>query len=378
MAAKKAKIPAAGKTTKTTKLNLDSLKFANIGMADATATMFSPPTNIYGEPYGMPAKDRKLWFPTTAAKGSGGSGGGVKPKANKGPWYYNAPMVKSAYYNPLSLPKAPTTSYEQIPIPGGGGYYTVAKVNEGREGLFHFVHQGNYDDALKAWTINKDGSIAGGKGTIQMDREYNNAQTFADVLQKSKQKKSTFDPNMYGFKFLYNPKEISMAWGSLSGVSPEYMSSGQSTTAPVLALSSTINVDLMLNRIEDMNVLKPDGSYVGSDPYPTFKFPSNKDRKKEYAKIHNWGTMYDIEYLLKTLHGFHTNWKSTLRGETNDPGWLPLIWVELHLGNTMRYRVRVENISVNHVIFNSQMVPVLTTVSLTCRRQLDVNYEVSK
>jgi hypothetical protein len=42
--------------------------------------------------------------------------------------------------------------------------------------------------------------------------------------------------------------------------------------------------------------------------------------------------------------------------------------VELHLGNAMRYRVRVSNFAVNHIMFNNRMVPILSSVQLTCSR----------
>jgi len=376
MTKKKVKTPASSKATgKTVKLDLSALALSNINSATATATMFSPATNIAGQPYGMPAKDKKLWFPQSST-GNGGPGPLPKSTPGKGPYYYNMPMVKSAYFNPLSIPKAAEFSYETRSIPGTPISWVDKKlVNEGREGLFHFVDQGAYNDAKNAWAINSDGSIAGGKGTIQMDRETNTTQILAMATQNAKKQKKPFDGNMYGFKFLYNPKEINMTWGAVANANPMYEAMGQDTFAPIAAnmLSSQITFDIILNRMEDMSVLNPDGSYKGSNPYSGWSHPKENGPQQERKKIIEMGTMYDMEYLFKAMHGYagNSNFQSSLRGQTSDPGWLPVRPVELHLGNMLRYRVRVSSLSIRHAIFNSRMVPVLSTVSFTCNRYWD-------
>ena len=58
-------------------------------------------------------------------------------------------------------------------------------------------------------------------------------------------------------------------------------------------------------------------------------------------------------------------------GRTNDPGWLPVRPIELHLGKKLRYRVRVVSMEVVHKIFSEQMVPVLSVVSFNCARYWD-------
>jgi hypothetical protein len=80
--------------------------------------------------------------------------------------------------------------------------------------------------------------------------------------------------------------------------------------------------------------------------------------------------MYDIEYLLRTLMG--TTMSSYLRGEnTADMGWLPAIPVELHLGKSLRYLGTINNINLNHIIFDERMVPLFTTVDIGFARLPD-------
>jgi hypothetical protein len=57
-----------------------------------------------------------------------------------------------------------------------------------------------------------------------------------------------------------------------------------------------------------------------------------------------------------------------LNGQTADRGWIRPTFVELHLGAGMRYRVRVIQLAVTHSIFNSRMVPILSSVKLVLGR----------
>ena len=171
---------------------------------------------------------------------------------------------------------------------------------------------------------------------------------------------------------------------------------GQDPAVPIAAnlLQSTLSFDIILNRIEDMNFVRKDGSFMSSVPLtqevediqflventvnknlPSQGFspyPQDVDIA-DRKEIYNKGTMYDIEYLFRTMHGFDgfTNYTSGLMNKTNDPGWLPVRPVELHLGNKLRYRVRIVDLTVKHSIFNARMVPLLSTVSFTCARYWD-------
>ena len=81
--------------------------------------------------------------------------------------------------------------------------------------------------------------------------------------------------------------------------------------------------------------------------------------------------MYDLEYLFKTIGGYNSQYNSTLNGITADKGWLMPLPVELHLGDGLRYLVRVSQLDLQHIIFNERMVPVLSTVNFTCTRYFD-------
>ena len=263
---------------------------------------------------------------------------------------YNAPMVRSAYFGMDSI--------------------------QSRSLDGNLVDQGNYTDARQAWK-----GVQGGRGTIQMDQKF--LQSFTSSQYSSD--KSSFDLQKYGFKFLYNPTAVQMAWGLMSSMDPVFEATGYDPFQVVATslMSSTISFELMLNRIADFDYINENGlksgvyqnsnvvntttlegiqQASGVHPYP---LPVDVEDLKD---IYRKGTMYDIEYLLKTINGPDGNFISALNGKTADRAWMRPTIVELHLGDSMHYRVRISEFSVNHIFFNNRMVPTLSTVKLTCSR----------
>jgi hypothetical protein len=258
------------------------------------------------------------------------------PTSGKGPFNFNAPLVNSSYFlNKGDLPKM---------LPAGSS---------------------SIDNAEVFWT-KKDY----GKGTIQMDRLTNTSELKANAKKEAAKNKIQFDDKMYGFRFQYNPTTVNMSWAGMMGANPVYEAAGLDPAVPMSAnlFTGTISFDIILNRIQDIALLDSTGGFTQkTNPYPWAV--STEDRKTIVEK----GTMYDLEYLFRTLHGyaFYTNFKSTLMGKTNDPGWLPVRPVELHLGNKLRYRVRVSGLEVVHKIFSEKMIPILSVVTISCNRYWD-------
>jgi len=211
-----------------------------------------------------------------------------------------------------------------------------------------------FTDAYNAWR-----GVNGGRGTIQMDRKFVNA------IGKAQKNTTKFDPQMYGFKFLYNPTTVSMGWGVQQAMDPPYVASGEDPFNPISAglISSTIVFEVLINRIADFNHINPNGSLRGKYPYGETKVSS-----EDLRQIYNRGTMYDLEYFFKTINGPHGTFTSAYNGLTADSGWLRPSSLELHLGAGMRYRIRINEVSINHAIFNNRMVPILSTVRFVCGR----------
>lgn len=251
----------------------------------------------------------------------------------EGGYKYNAPMVKSAY-----LTSNKGTSTENI--------------------SYGKVGPGNYTDARHAWENIKgeDNNNYLGRGVIQMDRDFANRK--ASGQGESSKDNRDRDTQMYGFKFLYNPSEVEMGWQIQQAMNPTFLAEGKDAFQIISAdlLGSTISFTLLINRIEDFKVRDPTTAY----PSPVSKL--------EREKILERGTMYDLEYLFKTLNGPSANFLSPLNGITADRGWLRPAIVELHLGKRLRYRVRLATFGVKHSIFTPNMIPMLTSVSLQFAR----------
>jgi hypothetical protein len=246
---------------------------------------------------------------------------------------YNAPLVSSMYF----------------------GKGIAADVLSGVADAEGFpINAPVFSDAYNAWR-----GVNGGRGTIQMDRKFVNA------IGKAQKENIKFDSQMYGFKFLYNPTTVSMAWGVQQAMDPPFVASGEDEFNPISAglISSTIVFEVLLNRIADFNYLNPDGSIDGDYPYGEIDVPLEQ-RKQIYDR----GTMHDLEYFFKTNNGPNGTFTSPYNGLTADSGWLRPSSMELHLGAGMRYRVRINEISINHAIFNARMVPILSTVRFVCGR----------
>lgn len=173
----------------------------------------------------------------------------------------------------------------------------------------------------------------------------------------------------YGFQFMYNPSTVSMDYSGMPNVDQGFEISGQDKFVlyGTSITQSTIGFQLLINRMFDMKYYDSNGRLKpGAQRAYAGKVPSLTAQKQ----IFNMGTMYDVEYLLRTLLGYTL--KSYLRNnQTADMGYLGARPVELHLGKSLRYLGTVTNLKIDHVIFNEQMVPLFTNVQVGFARLPD-------
>jgi hypothetical protein len=175
-----------------------------------------------------------------------------------------------------------------------------------------------------------------------------------------------------------------MAYAGTPLVDPNFEASGQDNFNLVGTgvTQSTIQFQLLINRMYDMKHYWREDEVGGGAPGTLRPESRNAyglekailDEKTQKA-IYNMGTMYDLEFLLRTIMGY--TMKSSLRdysflgGGTADMGFLGARPVELHLGKNMRYLVFITGINVEHVIFDNRMVPLFSNVAITCSRLPD-------
>jgi hypothetical protein len=176
----------------------------------------------------------------------------------------------------------------------------------------------------------------------------------------------------YGFQFHYNPQTVQMSYAANPDFDVTMLTSGREAfnlLGPA-ALQSGVTFNLILNRINDMKYFTMSGNLRPgiSERDWAGRFPSSGEQRD----IFNKGTMYDLEFLLRAIVGYQQaaslKERNLFDGKTADLGFLTGIPVDLHLGKSLRYLVRVDNITLTHVIFNERMVPLFTEVAIGCTR----------
>lgn len=211
---------------------------------------------------------------------------------------------------------------------------------------------------------------------------------------------------IYGFKFMYNPAVLDFGVSMSEGVNLAFIASGKATAMPIGAASSgsVISLTFPITRIDDISLIRSEQYSVRNEHYQrqidawiqagrTGTQPDRSDTvvtsfilkklewvygrkgalkvsQEDLAGIMNRGTMYDLEFLFRTVLG--RRWKTIYRDRTADVGLafgVPLI---LNLSDSMVYRVRLTNISFSHKSFTPDMIPMYTDVALSFERIPDV------
>jgi hypothetical protein len=300
-------------------------------------------------------------FGSTTATSTSTGGGGVTEETEESPpasysedVLYNVSSVKESYFYT-------GMSFVNQADPAWSGAGATDKFDS-------FIWSGNtpskVNDAKDLWNNNLTSSS---KGMIQTWNPPGGRGSYVSPTDSNFTTLSTAkEVQRYGFQFLYNPTTIEMSYGGVADVDPGMQSSGteEFLLSNPNVFQSTIGLQVIINRMFDFQYINETGLKSGqiSDFYAG-NVPSNGD----LVTIYNKGTMYDIEFLLQTMFPFKP-YKSQLRGETSDIGFLGASPVELHLGNNLRYVAQINSISVNHVIFDNRMVPLFTTISISTNR----------
>jgi hypothetical protein len=276
----------------------------------------------------------------------------------------NVSAVKSAYFRPNNI------------IEGTDGAQTETRTRYNGSTLETITRAANSNspsqihDAMELWT-----SAVGSKGMIQTyfppDGWYTQAGTSAFPAK--------MDLNKYGFQFMYNPNSIGLSYQTTTQVDPAYEMAAKDhfNYMPSAGQGGQVTFSLLVNRMFDMEYydsegrLTTPGVYSNRDPYGEEGI--NAGLFNEQKMIYEAGTMYDIEFLLRTLMGYtmQTQLRQQIIAKTADMGIYNLRPVELHLGPALRYRGRVVSMGINHVLFNERMVPIMSNISITFMRYPD-------
>lgn len=180
--------------------------------------------------------------------------------------------------------------------------------------------------------------------------------------------------DLWGFQFLYNPTTISYSNSTMDGID---WTNTANTQANLLVGNMTANVEILLNRVFDIAMMNNEGG-------PRAIRRTAKNTSAGYGKLvpyndllglYTRGTEWDLEYLMRVCNGDPVR-NPTMANNlpTSDWGFVSGIpvWIRFHAN--MRWKVVINSISVNHVMFTKDMVPILSQVSLSLTRIPVIGY----
>lgn len=248
--------------------------------------------------------------------------------------------------------------------------YNVGMVNEAYFGsspafqeLINNIGGGNKPGVVTAaeelWKDSKSN-----KGMVWL---YTDGQEDTLTVQPKNNKPSKGSRKRWAFQFHYNPSTVDMAWGGNPDIDVTMESSGLEKFNLLGGQTmSTISFDLVINRIFDMQYYADGGLLRARFRQDKNPYSPRQPSEEEQKRIYNYGTMYDVEYLLATILGYKLN--TRFRDVTSDIGFLNGRPVDLHLGHKLRYWGYISDISVSHVMFDERMVPIFSTMRVTFNR----------
>jgi hypothetical protein len=256
----------------------------------------------------------------------------------------NSLVSKSLVFNPPvhNLTKAPKAEWVASSYfsdsSGQGGYngsqFDPLKMNWGRLG------------AVYTWDYNNNINVSAEE---QATPEYQEAQNQFNSWQ-----------HRWGVMFHYNPTSLSYAVQSNENI-PAFNTAGDAMNL-IVPGAATVGIDLYFNRIYD---LAYGGNLTGLNAKNSYNtWLSDED----INGIKTRGTEYDIEFIYRACNGdpgdvMHVDYK------TADYGFFMRTPIVLHLG-PFRYLGFLTGVSVNHILFNTSMVPTFSQVHLDFARMI--------
>ncbi|MFZ9615379.1 MAG: hypothetical protein ACO3AG_01780 [Fluviibacter sp.] len=172
---------------------------------------------------------------------------------------------------------------------------------------------------------------------------------------------------LYGFQFMYNPQ--SWSHSNRINTSVDYVL-GNNDVANLLAGTQSFTIQLFLNRVADMSTLRVNDAILNVTNAFGDLLGRNYPRRlaqEEVDGIATRGTEYDLEFLYRCANG-DPKLGPSMDAATADFGWLAGWPVWLRFNDYVRYKGIINDITVNHVLFTKDMVPMITEVTIDFMR----------
>lgn len=176
----------------------------------------------------------------------------------------------------------------------------------------------------------------------------------------------------WGFRFMYNPEIIGYGTSGNNSIDWTF---GSKDSATSLTGNQNVKVELLISRISDLSYLNMAASK--RDEVAAYGRPLQDEER--YGLL-NRGTEYDLEFLYRCLNGdpeentmlLDENYGANIGHKeyrrSSDIGYITGIPVWMYLGPNLRYFGSVTGIDVTHKIFDLNMVPMLSVVSISFTR----------
>lgn len=140
----------------------------------------------------------------------------------------------------------------------------------------------------------------------------------------------------WAFRFLYNPAQIQVSTQIDQSATPTNLDPGV-----FFGQQQALGFQLYINRMAEM---------------------ARGAQNVDLSRILQYGTQYDINHLFRVVNG-----------DAGDVGFLVNTLVRVSFGPNNYYEGFITNIDATHSQFNSQMVPMVSTVNLNVTRVSQIN-----
>lgn len=196
----------------------------------------------------------------------------------------------------------------------------------------------------------------------------------------------TKDDFNYGFQFLWNPDQISVAVARNMEVTPSSADRLRSVSGAFPGQES-VQFNIVIDRVNDFAALKAESNKPDNGAaYPNYTDDFVRYYKYGYSdaaalkktsmnqkiyELSRFGTLADLEYLFKAINsaGPAGGWHTLLGKKTADIGFLAPTLLAFRFGpdaqESLSFVGWITNLSISHVMFTENMIPLRTNVSFS-------------
>jgi hypothetical protein len=180
--------------------------------------------------------------------------------------------------------------------------------------------------------------------------------------------------DLWGFQFMYNPPGLQYGISADPNVDWTAFGGSNGDISTVLFGQGSYEFKTYINRQADLTILPK--IYNNRTFSQTSKGYPRTLSEEEVLGIITRGTEYDIEFLYRVLNGDPQTSPTMKKGQvSSDFGLIYGLPIWIRFSDSLRFKGVITNLTVNHIIFNPDMVPMLTELSISFTRIPVITYD---